>query len=356
LKGSGGVSAYAAINAKVRVKYASLLTSEDFSRLEEAADFSSLVSQLKPTVIGPYLGHVNDRDLTPRRAVFQIRNWLADDYVSILRMAPEHTRPLIRQFYRYFEVDNLKAVLRGILAGTSWDRVRFVLFPQGSLSNLPLQEMVDAGNVIAAVELLRNTQYYDPLSFALRRFNTEQNLFPLEVALDLHYWRDLWKFTHDLSGEDKNHALKIIGLMVDMNNLMWAIRYRVYHQISEEELINYTLSFGYHVQDEDIRAIAAGADILQIVKRIFPDFLNLESILQEPWNRLPELELQLKRQLVKQCQTAFLGNPFHIGLPISYLELSDLQIQDLTVLIEAKSMKIPAEGYQHYLIIKEAVK
>jgi hypothetical protein len=38
--------------------------------------------------------------------------------------------------------------------------------------------------------------------------------------------------------------MKIIGSLLDMNNLMWAIRYKVYHKLSEEELINYTLPFG----------------------------------------------------------------------------------------------------------------
>jgi len=47
-----------------------------------------------------------------------------------------------------------------------------------------------------------------------------------------------------------------------VNNLMWVIRYKIYHQLSEEEVINYTLPFGYRVRDEDVRAIAAGADLL----------------------------------------------------------------------------------------------
>jgi V/A-type H+-transporting ATPase subunit C len=349
---SGGVSGYAAINARVRVMYSTLHTSQDLIRLSEAADFTSLMAMLKRSAAGPYLERVNDKDLTPRRAVFQIKSRLADEYVSIVRMAPEHTRPLLTQLYRYFEVDNLKAVLRGILTGASWDRVRFVLFPPSTISSFPAQEMVEAGNVAGAVELLKSTPYYNTLSFAMKRFSAEQNLFPLEVALDLAYWRDLWKFVNELPGEDRAHALKIIGPLVDMNNLMWAIRYRVYHNISEEELINYTLPFGYHVRDADIRAIAAGADVAQVVKRIYPNLSDVDSLVQEPWNRLPELEMQLKRQVMKQCLTAFMGNPFHIGIPLAFLVLSDFEIQNLTVLIEGKSMQVPLEGFKPYLVIE----
>src|SRR5690606_20536112 len=121
------------------------------------------------------------------------------------------------------------------------------------------------GNVPAAVELLKGTPYESAMSFAMKRFSAEQNLFPIEVALDLDYWRRLWAEAKKLSGLDREAATKIVGSLLDMNNLMWAIRYKVYHKLSEEELINYTLPFGFRVRDEDVRAIAAGADVAAIV-------------------------------------------------------------------------------------------
>jgi V/A-type H+-transporting ATPase subunit C len=184
----------------------------------------------------------------------------------------------------------------------------------------------------------------------MKRYSTEQNLFPLEVALDLNYWREMWKLVNQLPGQDRTQALKIVGGMVDADNLMWAIRYRVYHHLSEEELINYTLSFGYHVRDSDIRAIAAGADIAQVVKRIYPVLGDIEASLQEPGQGLPALELSLKRQVAKQCLAAFVGDPFHIGIPLAYLLLSEYEIHDLTVLIEAKSSQLAIEEYRPYLL------
>ncbi len=137
---------------------------------------------------------------------------------------------------------------------------------------------------------------------------------------------------------------------MDMNNLMWVIRYRVYHQLSEEELINYTLPFGYHVSDEDVRAIAAGADLAMVVERVYPGMPNVSELLKEPRSGLPQLEIQLKRHIMQQCRAAFSGNPFHIGLPLAFLVLSEFEIQDLTVLIEAKSSQMPEEEFQPYLL------
>jgi V/A-type H+/Na+-transporting ATPase subunit C len=353
---AGGVSGYAAISARVRAMYSSLLTEQDFLRLSEAPDFQSLIGLLKQTAYGPYLESLKDKDLTPRKVDLQIKGRLADSYSSVIHIAPEQTRPLLKQLYRYFEVGNLKAILRGIVTDPNWDHVSEILFPMGSMSVLPAQAMVESGSIASAVELLNGTVYEEPLNFAMKRYSTEQNLFTLEVALDLHYWRQLWQYAKRLQGLDRDQALRIIGSLMDMNNLMWVIRYRVYHNLSEEELINYTLPFGYHVRDEDVRAIAAGVDIASVVERVYPGVSDVEALLAEPRSGLPQLEIRMKRQVLKQCLAAFTGNPFHIGIPIAFLVLSDLEIQDLTVLIEAKSSGMPEEEFRPYLLRLDTAK
>ena len=353
---SGGVTGYAAISARVRAMYSDLLTPQDMMRLSDTPDLASLLSALKTTAYGPYLEGLKDKEVTPRRVISQIKGKLADSYYSVIQMAPENTRPLVKQLYRYFEVGNLKAVLRGIVTVSSWnndtplwDRVRDVLFPLGAASSIPAQAMVESGSVGTAIDLLQGSPYEEALSFAMKRYSAEQNLFPLEVALDLNYWRRLWAEAKKLSGQDREQSTRIIGSLLDMNNLLWAIRYRVYHKLSEEEVINYTLPFGFRVQDSDIRAIAAGADIASIISRIYPGIPDVSALLENPQSGLPKLEFQLKRQLVKQCLAAFVGNPFHIGIPLAFLVLSDLEVQDLIVLIEAKSSNLPDEEYRPYL-------
>lgn len=337
--------------------YADLLTPQDMTRLSDAPDFPSLFSALKNTPYGKYLSGLKDSELTSRRVILQIRHRLADSYSSVVQQAPEQTRPLIRQLFRYFEVGNLKAVLRSIQTVSSWradvavwDRVREVLFPFGSFSTIPAQAMVESGSIASAVDLLKGSPYEATMSFAMKRFTAEQNLFPLEVALDLDYWRRLWSEVKNLKGKDREMGGKLIGSLLDLNNLMWVIRYKTYHNLSEEELINYTLPFGYRVRDEDVRAIAAGADIASVVSRIYPNIPDVNALLERPQSGLPKLEHLLKQQVMRQCVSAFIGFPFHIGLPLAYLLLSDFEIQDLVVLIEAKSSNLSDKDYRPLLL------
>jgi V/A-type H+-transporting ATPase subunit C len=352
---AGSVSKYAAIGAQVRVLYSDILSPSALANLSEAPNLAALVRSLKETSYGPYLAQVEGKPLTSRRLDYQIKGRLADNYLSLIYAAPLHSRPLLTQLYRHFEVDNLKAVLRGIVSKWSWERVRYVLFPLGSFTVLQAQQMMETGSIEAAIEQLSQTPYYTTLSHAMERYTTEQSLFPLEVSLDLNYWRELWKDIRRLSSQDRDQALHVVGSLVDMTNLMWAIRYRVYHHLAEEEVINYTLPFGYRVKDDDIRAIAAGANIAEVVARLYPDLPNVENMLQEPQTGLPQLELQLQRHVSDECKSAFVGYPFHIGIPLAYLILSELEIQDLTVLLEAKSLEMPTKDFRTYLLTENPV-
>jgi V/A-type H+-transporting ATPase subunit C len=353
---AGGVSGYAALNARVRIMYSYLLTPTELATMSEAPDLASLVASLRRTQYGPYLDKLKDKEFTAHQLVSEIKEGLAAKYQTVIQSAPLQARRVLVQLYRHFEVNNLKAVLRGIAAGGSdgtgggtWDQIRDLLFPFGASTVLPAEAMLQTGSVAAAVELLRATRYYEPLSQALKRYTAERNLFPLEVALDLHYWRQLWQEARKLPVEDQTQALRVLGALVDMNNLMWAIRYRVYQELSEEELINYTLPFGHRVRDEDIRAVAAGADLGSVVGRLYPNLPGIDTLLPNPKKSLPSLELSLKRHVIRECLAAFVGDPFHVGLPLAYLLLQDLEIEDLVVLIEAKASKLPLEKFSPFL-------
>jgi V/A-type H+-transporting ATPase subunit C len=331
-----------------------MLAEQSWSELDSAATNGALIEVLKDTVYGPYLEAVAQEDLTPRRAVYQLRKHLVYAFSALARLSPEPARELIVQLSRRYEVDNLKALLRGVETGESWDRVRYVLFPLGPQSVLPAEEIIQAETVPVAVERLHGTPYYETLSHALRRYAAEGSLFPLEVALDLDYWRELWREARELPSPDRTHARSVIGALLDSTNLMWAIRYRVNHHLSEEEIINYTLPLGYRVRDEHIRSIAAGADVAQVVSEIYPMLAGTTPMLQEPRRGLPQLEVQLQRYLATQCRQALLGNPFNVGIPLAYLVLAELEIQDLTVLIEAKSSRVPPAGYRGYLVNEDS--
>jgi vacuolar-type H+-ATPase subunit C/Vma6 len=138
--------------------------------------------------------------------------------------------------------------------------------------------------------------------------------------------------------------------MLDNDNLLWALRYRVYHRLSEQEIVNYTLPFGYRVRDEDIRAIAAGQDVQQVVLRLHPQLEGLGQLTAPRTSGLMNLERHLQEHLTKLCRATFGGNPFHVGLPIAYLVLVENEIRNLTTLVEAKASQLAPVVFEPLLV------
>ena len=97
-----GVSKYAAINAHVRSIYSTMLSAQDFVRLYDAPDFDTTINLLKRTAYGPYLERVKDKDMTPRRAAFHLRERLADAYSAIIQSSPVQTRGTVNPGIPHF--------------------------------------------------------------------------------------------------------------------------------------------------------------------------------------------------------------------------------------------------------------
>jgi vacuolar-type H+-ATPase subunit C/Vma6 len=348
-----GVAGYALVQATVRALRSEMLTPETWTALVRAESFDAVLNILSETAYGPYL-EIERHLLTPRRVVYQIRWHLAEAYEKLIRITPRPGQQLLLRLWHTYEVDNLKATLRGIEAGASWDQVLHLLSPMRkhiSLTLADLERMVRAGTIPLAVERIRHTPYYDTLFHALERYQAERSLFPIEVALDLDHRRTVWQAVNELSGTDYEQALRLVGTVLDVDNLLWAIRYRVYHHLSEEEIINYTLPFGYQVQDVHIRAIARGEDVAEVVRNIYyPDIEWSGQPDGRPGEELVGLERALQRHIIQLCQVTFLGNPFHIGLPLAHLLLNEYEIMELTTLIEAKASRLPPAAFEPVLI------
>jgi vacuolar-type H+-ATPase subunit C/Vma6 len=348
------VNAYAVTQATVRALSADLLSTDQWGMLIGAVDYDAVLAALTRTTYGPYL-QVDRPLLTPRRVAYQIRIHLADIYAKMIRLAPASAETVLRELWHHYEVDNIKVALRGVEVASPWEQVLYLLFPmerQVDVGKETLERMVRARSVAGAVEVLRGTRYHAILEHAMTRYEAEGSLFPLEVALDLGYRRNLWATLLSLNTRDREMALQTVGTALDTDNLLWAIRFRIYHKLSEAEIINYTLPNGYEVKDDDIHDIAHGGDIGQVVFRVYPQLRDkLRGVSFESGEGLAKLEYELLMLLISRCWRMFLGSPFHIGLPLALVWFKEHEIRDITVIVEAKESGTPPEVFRPMLLL-----
>jgi vacuolar-type H+-ATPase subunit C/Vma6 len=351
----GAVHAYSVTQATARALTSDLLSADQWETLIGAVDYDAALLALSRTIYGPYL-QIDRSLLTPRRVVYQIRIHLADIYAKLIRIAPEGARTVLRELWHHYEVDNIKGALRGVEVGAPWDQVLHLLYPMPRYVDVgveTLERMVRTRDVAKAIGVLDGTRYHGILEHAMTRYEFERSLFPLEVALDLGYRRNLWSTLMRLSSHDREMALKTVGTALDSDNLLWAIRFRIYHGLSEAEIINYTLATGYEVKDDDIHDIAHGEDIGRVVFRVYPQMRErLRGVAFASGEGLAKLEYELLALLISRCRRMFLGSPFHIGIPLALVWLKEYEIRDITVVLEAKASGARGEVFRPMLLLQ----
>ncbi len=343
-----GLPGYIMPNVRVRGMLGRMLTDEEWRELNDARDVLGLLAVLKHTSYAPQLADF--QVVCPPCELLEARlnAHVALRFAHIIDLTPEADRALVILLKQIYEVDNLKTVLRGLQVGESPERVKSFIFPLGRASSIDMDAMLEARDVPDLILRLQGTPYGDALRHALARYEEERSLFPLEVALDLDYYRRLWRSIQETKGESRKWAQQLIGTWYDITNIMWALRYRYYYDQSLAEIINYTLPYGYRSNDDIIRGIAAGQEVTPLLRQVWGDAAPAAGVGQPGW--LSRLEVALHRYLDGLCRSALMGYPFHLGVILAYLILKRAEARDLMVLAEAKMSGLQRATYQDYLV------
>lgn len=343
---------YSAANARVRALLSNLIPADRWASLIEAADLASLVALLRGTWYGPALPAPGDAD----PSVVQVERALASHLavaarlpLSLLQGSPHD---LLDWFWRRFELDNLKTVVRAVHHQSSPDQARNALLTLGAASTLPWADLAATASIPALVERLAATWYGRVLRTALDQYGRQRSAFPLEVALDLAYYAGLLGRIQRLRGADHADAASFLRAWVDAQNLLWAYRYRLYAGLSPEEILNYTLHSHLRVDADVVRAVALGAPLLDVVRSIWQMRLpDLESLADLPEDEmLPRLELIFQRYFYALAQRARAAYPLRLASVLAYEFLLDSELRDLVVIVEGKSFAWPGERIRPYLV------
>lgn len=345
---------YAAANARVRGLASRLLADDAWAGLLGGRTLLDALALLKNT---PYADVIAQAEQGGAVVLERIEQHLlgraAANYRRAMRLTNGPVRALLMLWWQRFEVRNLKALFRGCEHHMEADSIARFLIPLGDYSTLPWDALLHEQSVLGLIERLSATHYINPLRNALPVYQREGSLFPLEVALDVRYYRDIAAAIHHLGGEENAVARRILGTHLDMLNILWAFRYRVYYGFSAEEIVNYTLWRTFRTDTDLVRTIALGADPRAILERVWGAGAIDASLLDEAtddFELLSHLELTFQRHWYSLAAREMLGYPFGLGAILGYLVLQELEIQDLVTTLEGKSMGWELERIQRYLV------
>jgi V/A-type H+-transporting ATPase subunit C len=342
---------YGYINAKLRARISSMLSTEDAKRLAETRTLHDLFEALRGTPFGVVEETYN------RTGSLRATEWeLLRTQITILRSVEVHLsetdRALVRSLLTGYEIESLKNCLRLFFS-------RRVLGRQEAgvdeyQYDDPIVYRIDYGRLAASqslediVEELEGTPYRDIVEEHQQVFRREGTLFPLETALDRFYYQQLMKHVSLLPVRDRKIARSIIGAEIDLLNVSWIIRYRTYYDLPEEKALAMTLPGGLTTNVAFMREAMTGSNVKTIIQKTIRNiYPGLSTLLEAPAadtrSRLLLIEQVLEHILLQEVRKILAGYPFTVGIILAYFVLLRFEYRRIRALLVAKQLELPRE-------------
>jgi len=186
----GTILPYLYATARIRAKEARLLKPEALEELVNTGSVAEIASLLENT---EYALAMQGLVLENAESIEQLlERQSADMFSEVASMMPDKVQAVFAFLRQQWDVRNLKALVRGVRAGLSAERIMASLLPYGTLDPEFLKKMAEAAGIEDVLPLLEPTPYGE-LAQMLPAYEQAASLVPLECALDRVLLESMWR-------------------------------------------------------------------------------------------------------------------------------------------------------------------
>lgn len=346
----GPVRKYSLVNAKVRARLSTLLAPELITRLAETRDLSEFYAVLGGTVYEDIFSKPEitfDPRVGERLLIEREIEWHAE-LLQDLRGAE---KALVAHFLEKYEIENLKVALR-IREGSRGEEEMKYIVRRTLPNSLPYQAIAEAASIEDVLVLVGGTPYAPAIQAVLDDFRERGTLFPVEINLEIDYYRRLVKLVESLSTKDRRIALQLVGLEIDQKNISWLVRLKFYYDIPVGDLLNYNIPGGYRMKRDRLTRAFRADTMREVLTIALEKSLGQASdalIREGRLSKLYLLEIILWNQLIVEARRTLGGFPFTIGTILAYLILKRTEIRNIITILNGKVYRMDRGEIESHL-------
>ena len=349
---AGAVQKYGFINAKLRARISKIFPEEQLAEMARAKSLTEAVELLRNTdfaVVESVFSRTGDLKMAEMELVRkEVRL-----YLELEELTKDEVQSIVFALAERFEIENLKHALRlwfdSRVRGRRIDGAVGYLLRDRVHRHLPLDRVVNAASLEEATEALQGTPYDELVAQHSAEVAEVQSLFPVEIALDHHFYRQLLAAVNGLGTRDRDIARRMIGAEIDLANINWLIRFKGFYKLAPERALACAIPEGIHLSPEDV-AKAFAADnpttvLAELVRRRYPGLSGLLAPGEagESYARLVMIERILAEILLLEVRHLLAGYPFTIGILLAYFVLKSAEIRRIMTTLNAKFYNWPEE-------------
>ncbi len=257
-----------------------------------------------------------------------------DDFVTLLSVY-DRPDPLSVALLSLYDFNNLKAASSSIALGRQdppfmIDTGSFSLFDKGKWPDLAA---MTAGSPVS---------WYNRVPAA-----TEQ--VEWETRLDHQYYRSLWAALQSLGAKDRQASEMLVREEIVLQNIVWAMRLRVYYGKKDAEIIPMLADTGHCAKASDTLC----GDAVEMLAKPVDSWKEWESwkyawLLNPheegvPWSLDPRwAQLAADKYLYKLALSRFHRYPFTTGVLVAFFKIK--QLEEHMIRVAAEGLRLGASG------------
>jgi V/A-type H+-transporting ATPase subunit C len=354
---AGSVGTYAFINAKLRARISMLLGDEFYRAIASSRSFEEAISLLAET---RYAGAAERYRSTGdvRLAELEIVRLQWESLGGLGRYTPEGITPFTNAVLIEFELALMKQALRlwfeRTARGRSIDEKVGYLLRDLPSTSLSVDAIVNASSVDDVLAASAERPYADVIKERLARALDESSLFLVEVGLDRWYHQQLIQAAGQLSPVDREIALRLLGIQIDIRNANWVVRMKRYYELGRAALSESLLPGGRMLPVQALlAAYESDRPLEQLLASLGGRYASILSSHQTEdahgVERLAVLEEMLRSVLFQEIHRTLGGFPFTIGTVLAYYLLVQNEVRVLISVINARYYDLPPERIEGLL-------
>jgi V/A-type H+-transporting ATPase subunit C len=266
-----------------------------------------------------------------------VENQLIDhalaDFQLLYRPFSATRRSLLNHAIHWYELANLKALIRGKFSAEKNELIRRELIDLGQFAILPLETLLQADEPNEMLRLLEETPYSSIVRQARSIYQKEgQNLFALDAAIDRQYFAVMMQRIRFLPEHDQSELLKVHGVLMDRLNLLWLVRYRFSYGLSAAKSYYLLSTTGRRLHADQLMMLARLNSLQEVIDHL-PE--PLSGLLHDAGS-LTAVENLLEHYTMSAAFSGLKSSSSIITRVFSYILLRESEIRWLQAVIKGK--------------------
>lgn len=329
---------YPSIHAKLNGMYAQKLKKADLEELMKQNTTTQAIALLKN--LNPHFKTLEDN---PRRIKIKILldNILIQDIQKIVRLLTSTEKEIFSEFISLYEIKCIKSVFRKLSSGSVINEQTNETENWTSKLFQNLKGIAECKTYEEFLNFIQKTRYREVFQKFSLDIN-EINSFELENQLDKFYFENMMKIARKHSPDLED----MIGKQIDLNNIIWIYRIKENGSFSKNQIRDILIQVYYQLKKSEIEQLLLAnnekeqSEILQ--KTIYGKYINFENI--------SDLEEQVNQFLYRVYKKRFKGNIFEISAIYAYINMIELENNDIMNVVEGIRYHLKREEIRKKLL------